>query len=98
MLPARAKTPRFPPPPAPADPAALSRAARELAFRHGFVASGVLRADAPRSWEVHRRWLDAGHHGEMSWLERDADARRRFDAILPYAASMLCVARPVPPG
>ncbi len=69
-----------------------------MAERHGFVASGVLRADAPRSWRIHRSWLDAGHHGEMAWLERDSQARRRFDSILPYCASILSVARAVPPG
>ncbi len=98
MLAARAKTPRFPPPPSPDDPAALSRAAREEALRRGFCAAGVLRAGEPASWPVYRRWLDAGHHGEMAWLERDAEARRRFDAVLPWCASVLSVARAVPPG
>src|SRR5512140_2048103 len=98
MLPARAKPPRFPPPPRPDDPAALSRAARELASRHGFAASGVLRAAAPESFSIYRRWVDAGNHAEMRWLERDADARRRFDSILPWCASILSVAREVPNG
>lgn len=98
MLSARAKTPRFPPPPRPDDPAALSRSARDLAKGHGFVAAGILRADVPSSWGIHRAWLDAGHHGEMRWLERDAEARRSFEAILPYTASVLSVAQAVPPG
>lgn len=98
MLSARAKTPRFPPPAAPEDPDALSRTARELALRHGFAAAGVLRASTPLSWGVHRAWLDAGNHGEMAWLSRDAEARKRFDAILPFCASILSVARAVPPG
>jgi epoxyqueuosine reductase len=98
MLAERAKTPRFPPPPKAEDPAALSRAAQEAASRHGFVASGVLGASAPVSWRLHREWLDAGNHGEMAWLERDADARLGLDAILPYCASVLSVARAAPPG
>ncbi len=95
---ARAKSPRFPPPESPDDPGALSKAARELAALHGFVASGVLRADALRSWGIYRSWLRAGHHGEMSWLERDEERRRSLDSVLPYCRSVLAVARAVPAG
>ena len=94
----RASGPRWPPPPHPEDPAALSRAALDAARRQGFCAAGVLSAEAPASYDTYRIWLDAGHHGEMSWLERDAEARRRFDSILPYCRSVLAVAWPVPAG
>lgn len=94
----RRASPRFPAPPPAEDPVALSRLAVETALRHGFAAAGILAAEAPRSWPLYRAWLDAGRHGEMAWLERDADARRSFSSILPFTKSVLAVARAVPPG
>jgi len=34
----------------------------------------------------------------MAFLERDSEARRGLDSILPFARAVLCVAREVPPG
>lgn len=96
MRPVSARVPRRPPPPRPSDPAALSRAAVEAARARGFVAAGVLAASGPVTWGLFRDWLSAGHHGEMAWLERDAAARMRFDAVLPFTKSVLAVARAVP--
>lgn len=96
MRPAVARAPRRPPPPEPDDPAALSRAAVESALRRGFVAAGVLAASRPLTWDRFRDWLREGRHGEMAFLDRDAAARMRFDSILPFAKSVLAVARPVP--
>lgn len=93
------REPRFPPPPAPSDPGAVTRAAVEAARRNGFVAAGVARAVAPApTWERFAAWLASGRHGEMSWLARDAEARRDPGSILPWCRSILSVARPVPPG
>lgn len=89
------RAPRWPPPPPPADAASLSRLVLESARRRGFVAAGILVADEAASWAVFRSWLDRGDHGDMAWLERDAEARRRFDSILPYCRSILSVARRV---
>ncbi|MEO6324992.1 MAG: tRNA epoxyqueuosine(34) reductase QueG [Thermoanaerobaculia bacterium] len=94
----RATGPRWPPPPHPEDPLALSRAIVDAARRHGFCAAGVVAADAPASYETYQMWLEAGHHGEMTWLERDAEARRRLDSVLPYCRSVLAVAWQVPEG
>jgi epoxyqueuosine reductase len=96
MRPAVARAPRRPPPPEPADPAALSRAAAEFARARGFVAAGVLAASRPLTWGRFRDWLREGRHGEMAYLERDAAARMRFDSILPFAKSVVAVARAVP--
>jgi len=95
MRPVAARVPRRPPPPAPDDPAALSSAAVAAARARGFVAAGVLSASRPLTWGRFRDWLADGFHGEMGWLERDAAARMRFDAILPFAKSVLAVAWPV---
>lgn len=96
--PRRRRTPRFPPPPPTPDPAALTRAALEIARRHGFTAAGVVAAGPARTWDRYRTWLDEGRHGEMEWLERDAESRRDPEGILPYCRSILAVAREVPPG
>jgi epoxyqueuosine reductase len=74
----------------------LSRAAVKLALGHGFVAAGVLAAVRPVSHDVFERWLAEGRHGTMAWLARDAEARKRFDVILPYTKAVLAVAREVP--
>ena len=96
MRPAASRVPRRPPPPLPDDPAGLSRAAVEAARARGFVAAGVLAASRPVSFERYRAWLEQGFHGEMAYLERDAAARVRFDAILPFTRSVLAVARAIP--
>jgi len=96
MRPALSRAPRQPPPPLPDDPAGLSRAAVDSAGAHGFAAAGVLAASRPLSFERYRAWLEKGFHGEMAYLENDAAARERFDAILPYTRSVLAVARAVP--
>jgi epoxyqueuosine reductase len=98
MLPAAPRAPRRPPPPLPDDPAGLSRAAVEAARAHGFAAAGVLTASGPVSFERFRAWLEHGFHGEMAYLERDAAARMRFDAVLPFTRSVLAVARRIPGG
>jgi epoxyqueuosine reductase len=95
MRPASSRAPRQPPPPLPDDPAGLSRAAVDSARAHGFAAAGVLAASRPLSFERYRAWLEKGLHAEMAYLERDAAARERFDAILPYTRSVLAVARAV---
>jgi epoxyqueuosine reductase len=96
MPPAPARAPRFPPPPLPEDPAALSRAAVEFARAEGFAAAGVVAASAPVSFGTFASWIAHGHHGEMGWLERDFEPRRRWDSILPFARALIAVAREVP--
>lgn len=90
--------PRFPPSPPPDDPVALSRRAVRAALDHGFVAAGVVSGGEAEGWPGFRGFLDRGLHGEMAFLERDAEARRSLDSILPFAKAALCVAREVPPG
>jgi epoxyqueuosine reductase len=96
MRSAAARAPRFPPPPLLDDPAAVSAAAVEAALAEGFVAAGVAAARSPASFDVFSRWVRDGRHGEMRWLERDFEARRQFDAILPYTCAVIAVAREVP--
>ncbi|HSB62749.1 MAG TPA: QueG-associated DUF1730 domain-containing protein, partial [Thermoanaerobaculia bacterium] len=95
MRPASSRDPRQPPPPLPDDPAGLSRAAIDSALAHGFAAAGVLAASRPLSFERYRAWLERGLSGEMTYLERDAAARQRFESVLPYTRAVLAVARAV---
>jgi len=89
------RAPRWPAPPAPDDPALLTRTALDAARRHGFVAAGVIQSGGPLTHQVFERWVTGGYHGEMHWLERDLEARRRFDSILPFCKSVIAVARAV---
>ena len=90
--------PRFPPAPPPDDPTGLSRRAVRAALDRGFVAAGVVAGSSAEGWPGFRAFLDGGLHGEMSFLERDAEARKSLESILPFAKAALCVAREVPPG
>ena len=90
--------PRFPPAPSPDDPVDLSRRAVSAALERGFVAAGVVAGSRAQGWAGYRAFLDGGLHGEMGFLERDAEARRGLESILPFAKAVLCAAREVPPG
>ena len=54
----------------------LKEAIRAEAERLGFAACGFARADAADAAGLDvRRWLEAGHHGTMGWMEARADHR-----------------------
>jgi epoxyqueuosine reductase len=74
----------------------LSQAAIAAALEEGFAAAGILADEGPASFDVFSGWIRDGQHGEMRWLERDFEARKRYDAILPFARAVLAVAREVP--
>ncbi|MFI3244648.1 MAG: QueG-associated DUF1730 domain-containing protein, partial [Akkermansia sp.] len=58
--------------------ASLQGLAQEL----GFSALGVANAFAPQG-EGLRRWLEAGAHAGMSWMERHLEARLNPALVLP---------------
>jgi epoxyqueuosine reductase len=74
--------------------------AREL----GFDAVGFARVGdgIDQDFGRYEAFVAAGMHGEMGWLARHAEVRRRLDGegILPGAKSVVCVARRYqrPPG
>jgi epoxyqueuosine reductase len=71
----------------------LEGAIRAQAERLGFVACGFARADASTDAGADlRRWLDAGHHGTMSWMETRADQRVSPLALWPEAKSAIALA------
>jgi len=40
------------------------------ALEAGFDRAGIAALDRSATGEAFVRWLEAGHHAEMSWLER----------------------------
>jgi epoxyqueuosine reductase len=70
----------------------LKEAIRAEAERLGFVACGFARADAAADAGAElRRWLEAGRHGTMGWMESRADQRVSPLALWPEAKSAIAV-------
>lgn len=70
---------------------------RAEARRLGFDAVGIARASADLGldFQRYRSFVRGGMHGEMEWLAKNEEARRRIDGdeILFGARSVVCVAR-----
>lgn len=64
---------------------------KRFALEVGFDACGVARADALTDDEYPlRRWLSLGWHGDLSYMERNADKRMDPRLLLPGAKSVIC--------
>jgi len=82
-----------------ANPNASGRAALGLAQELGFALAGVAPAAPTAHEQAYRRWVATGRHGEMDYLERYVEQRLDPRAMVPGAASVLCVADRYPfPG
>jgi epoxyqueuosine reductase len=70
----------------------LKDAIRAEARRLGFVACGFTRADAAdvAGFEL-QRWLEAGHHGTMGWMDERAHHRVSAQALWPEARSAIAL-------
>jgi len=70
----------------------LEEAIRAKAAELGFVACGFTRADAADAAGLDlRRWLEAGHHGTMGWMEERAHHRASTLALWPEARSAIAL-------
>src|SRR5260221_3844462 len=70
----------------------LEEAIRSKARELGFVACGFARADAADAAGLDlRRWLEAGHHGTMGWMEARAHHRVSRLALWPEAMSAIAL-------
>ena len=70
----------------------LKDAIRAEAGRLGFVACGFARADAADVAGIDlRRWLKAGQHGTMGWMEERAHHRVSPQALWPEAKSAIAL-------
>jgi len=76
----------------------LKEAIKAEAMRLGFDLIGVTIPDPPSHLAVFQEWLEAGRHGEMSYLATDRNRERRADprAILPDCRSILVLAMRYP--
>ena len=79
-----------------ADPAVESQVRadwlRGEARRLGFFKTGIARAQPLPGREKFDEWLRCGLHGEMRWMERQADKRRDPSLILPDVRSIVALA------
>jgi epoxyqueuosine reductase len=70
----------------------LEEAIRSEASRLGFAACGFARADAADAAGLElKRWLEAGHHGTMGWMEERAHHRVSPLALWPDARSAIAL-------
>jgi len=75
----------------------LRRQLEARAKAEGFASIGVCRPDSVR--EAGRRldsWIEAGQHGEMSWMAERSAWRRDPAALWPSASSVVMLADPYP--
>ena len=70
----------------------LEEAIREEAARLGFVACGFARADSADTAGLDlKRWLAAGYHGTMGWMNERAHQRVSPGALWPDARSVIAL-------
>jgi len=73
--------------------AATKDLVKQLARDAGFDLVGIAGVTPhERTNRVFERWLDAGRHGEMAWLERHREKRGDPRTLLDGARSAVCVA------
>ena len=77
----------------------LEEAIRAEAARLGFVACGFARADAADGAGLElKRWLEAGHHGTMGWMEERAHHRAAPAGLWPDVRSVIALGMSYAPG
>jgi epoxyqueuosine reductase len=70
----------------------LEEAIRGEAARLGFAVCGLARADGADAAGLDlKRWLEAGHHGTMGWMEERAHHRVSPLALWPEAKSAIAL-------
>ena len=70
----------------------LEEAIRGKAAELGFAACGFARADAADAAGLElKRWIEAGHHGTMGWMEERAHHRVSPRALWPDAKSAVAL-------
>jgi epoxyqueuosine reductase len=70
----------------------LHEAIRAEALKLGFAACGFARADSASEAGLDlERWLEAGHHGTMGWMEARAHQRVSPLALWPEAKSAIAL-------
>ncbi len=70
-------------------PAELKAALLGEAARLGFQICRIAAAQEPPHADAFRNWLGGKMHGDMAWLERNADRRTDPDLVLPGVRSVI---------
>ena len=71
---------------------------KQLALDVGFDDCGVTRADALTDEEYPlREWIRRGWHGDLDYMERNADKRMDPRLLVPGAKSVICCVSAYPP-
>jgi epoxyqueuosine reductase len=77
----------------------LEQRLKAEARRLGFAACAIAPADgAPKTAERLRAWLDAGHHGDMLWMEERAEQRGSPQGLWPDVRSVIMLGMSYAPG
>ena len=77
----------------------LEQRLKAEARRLGFAACAIARADAgPEAGRRLRRWLDAGCHGDMLWMEERAEQRASPSGLWPDVRSVIMLGMSYAPG
>jgi epoxyqueuosine reductase len=77
----------------------LEQRLKAEALRLGFAACRIARADAaPKTGERLREWLDAGHHGDMLWMEERSEQRGSPTGLWPDVRSVIMLGMSYAPG
>ena len=69
----------------------LTRTIRKLASDAGFDKIGITSATMPEKSILLNKWLDAGYHGDMSWMTRYRVLRTDIEKFVPGALSVISV-------
>jgi epoxyqueuosine reductase len=64
---------------------------RRHALALGFDDCRFAPADRPAHADALMDWIAEGRHGELGWIQRNADKRMNPDAVVPGARSIICV-------
>jgi epoxyqueuosine reductase len=70
----------------------LAEPLKAAAIQLGFDLVGITTADPPDAGRRIAAWIEAGRHGEMSFMARTARVRTDPGLFQPGAASVVCVA------
>ncbi len=78
----------------------VEQALKEEAARQGFTLAGITTPEPAQHLTIYEQWLQAGLHGEMTYLERESARRQRTDPrqLLPECEAILVVGMPYYPA
>jgi epoxyqueuosine reductase len=77
----------------------LEQRLKAEALRLGFAACRIAPADAaPLAGARLRQWLDAGHHGDMLWMEERSEQRGSPKGLWPDVRSVIMLGMSYAPG